>query len=565
EIVPSRGFQSSMDYKVIIGLGRIAKIDSVIIRWPDLSWSRYISPPVNQVYSIDENNERRYPFSSQLQTNTPDTSAMFQRQPVQFDKHEEDDYVDFFYERNVPEMLSRLGPKAAVADVNADGLDDVVIGGTAGHPAQVYLQSATKRFVRSDQPSIAQFSDFEDNGVLVFDANHDGKPDLLLCPGGNNVSPGSRQLQLRLFLNDGAGHFNIDADAFPANEDNISVAVANDFDHDGYPDLFVGGRSVPKEYGMNPVSHLFRNDGRGHFTDVAGALAPGLSNIGMVTGAVWTDIDGDGEKELVITGEWMAPAIFHYDPHTKKFAAVEHTGLEQLFGLWQTVTADDLNGDGRPDLVFGNVGENFYLRPDSAHPVKLFVNDFDQNGVVDKILTYTVDGHDKPVFLKHDLEDAMPFLKKNNLRHAEYAKKSVQDLVPADALNKALQKTFNYCSSIIAFNEGNGKFRVSKLPDMTQLSSVNAVVSTDINGDGLPDLILGGNQFDFLPQLERLDASRGDVLINKGQGKFARMDARGSGLDVTGEVRDLAAIRVGDRRYVLFFVNDSYPAVYELN
>jgi hypothetical protein len=562
EVMPSRGFQSSMDYKIIIGLGKVTQIDSMLIQWPDLTFSKYLHPDINKVYKLKKSEEKRYVSSSIKRPVHYNT--MFDSVKNNFEKHTEDDYVDFFYERNIPRMLSREGPKAAVGDLNGDGLEDIFIGGTVGHPGQLYLQKENGKFVKKEEKSIGQFIDFEDVAVLLFDCDKDGDLDLLICPGGNNVPANSRQLQLRLFKNDGKGNFELDAEAFPLNNANISVAAACDFDNDGDLDLFVGGRSVPHEYGIAPSSYIFVNDGKGHFADIAKTRNTEIANIGMVTGAAWADVAGDSQKELIIVGEWMAPRIFSYNKSTKNFRELQNTNLQNLYGWWQTVTVADINGDGKQDLLFGNIGKNFYLRPDIDHPVKLWVGDFDQNGITDKILTYSVDGKDKPVFLKHDLEDAMPFLKKNNLKHADYATKSVQELIPSETLNKAVINQFNYSASCVAINKGDGQFFIKELPGMIQLSSVNAIHCMDINNDGYIDIVSGGNQFDFIPQLERLDASSGDVLMNDGKGNFKWVETSETGLDLKGELRDIVELQSKNKRYLLFLQNDEYPILYEL-
>ncbi|HSC36936.1 MAG TPA: FG-GAP-like repeat-containing protein, partial [Chitinophagaceae bacterium] len=401
-------------------------------------------------------------------------------------------------------MLSRQGPKAAVGDINADGLPDVYIGGTQGHPGQVYVQKKSGGFEKMKEPAFNQFVDFEDEAVLLFDADGDGDLDLLVGPGGNNNSPLSRQMQNRLFKNDGKGNFTIAPTAFSnSNGVNTAVALAYDFNHDGYLDLFIGGRSVPLTYGADPASVIYLNDGKGNFTDATASICPAISHIGMVTGAALADLDGDKEKELVLTGEWMSPRIFS----VKKDRLEEiKTNLSGMYGWWRTVAVADLDGDGKEDLVLGNIGENFYLHPGPATPVKLWITDFDQNNSPDRIMTYTIGGKDLPVFLKHDMEDQIPSLKKQNLKHHDFAKKSIQELFSPEILKNAQVKQFNYTPSVIAFNEGGGKFRIELLPPMVQLSSVNAVRCTDINGDGAPDLLLGGNDFDFPPQFGRLDA-----------------------------------------------------------
>ncbi|MBS1746364.1 MAG: VCBS repeat-containing protein [Bacteroidetes bacterium] len=560
DVYPARGFQSSVDYKQVIGLGQIKKIDSVIIIWPDLSFNKFENLKTDSFYSIKQTN-----FTNKYNFNTPSTNSrpLFDSVKTNFEKHQEDDYVDYYYERNILEMLSREGPKAAVGDVNNDGLDDIYIGGTKGHPGQIYLQQPNGSFIKKPEPVFNQFQDFEDEAVLFFDADKDGDLDLFVGPGGNDNPPYSRQMQTRLFKNDGHGNFSLDADAFPANGMNTGIAIAEDFNHDGYLDLFVGGRSDPRNYGGTPTSFLYVNNGKGHFTDIAKTKNPDIANIGMVTGAVWADVTGDKNKELIITGEWMHPRIFSYQGD--HFVEIK-TNLDSLNGLWKTVAIADVNKDGKQDLILGNIGENFYLHPDEKDPVKIWLNDFNQNGNIDKIITRTVDNRDVPVFLKNDMQAEVPSIKKQNLQHAEYAKKSIQELFPADLLNKSTVKIFNYCSSIVAINKGNGKFEIQKLPIYTQLSSMNSICVKDINNDGYPDLVVGGNEDNFLPQFGRLDASYGDVLMNDGKGNFIRLDPKQTGLKIKGIVRDICEVKGADNTsYILFLRNNDFPMLCRQN
>ncbi|MEO5682949.1 MAG: VCBS repeat-containing protein [Chitinophagaceae bacterium] len=560
EVVPSRGFQSSVEYKQTIGLGKIIRVDSVIITWADNTTQKINNPAVNQLHAIQQ--AAGIAANAAAALLAPSAQPMLLPLANTFDKHAEDDYIDFYYERNMPEMLSREGPKAAYGDINADGLADIYIGGTPGHEGQVYMQTAQGKFEKKMQPAFTQFTAFEDGAVLFFDADHDGDLDLFIGPGGNSNDAMSREMQNRLFKNDGRGNFTLDVTAFPASGMNTGVAVAYDFNHDGYEDLFVGGRSVSRQYGINPASFLYMNDGNGHFTDIAGSNNPAIAAIGMVTGAAWVDISGDKNKELVIAGEWMSPRVFSYNGHL--FQEI-NTNLSNLYGWWQTLTVADMDGDGREDLILGNIGENFYLRPDEQHPVKLWMNDFDQNGSTDLVLSRTINGKDMPVFMKHDVEDLLPSLKKKNLRHHVFAEKTIQELFPPEQVRQTKIKQFNYAPSCIAYNEGQGKFTVQNMDAMVQLSSVNAVSCLDMNGDGIKDLVIGGNKFWFPTQFGRLDASLGSILINNGKRSFTWLYPNQSGLNITGEVKDIVAIKSVGKSQLLFLMNDAFPVLYEVS
>jgi hypothetical protein len=558
EIMPSRGFQSSVDYKQVIGIGTSQGVDSLIIIWPDITFTKEIHPPVNKyiTYNCPSPGEKMKPAES------PKPEPLFETINSNFEKHIDDKFIDFYNERGIPQMHSHLGPRATVADVNGDGLEDIYIGGTVSNPGQLYIQNNLGNFIKKEEIAFKQLTGFVDAAVLFFDCDGDGDMDLLVCSGGNAAAPFSREMQHRLFINDGKGNFKISPASFPVNKDNISVAIPSDFDGDGDLDLFVGGGYVTGNYGVTPQSHIYINDGKGNFTDMPANKCQGIIDAGMVTNAVWVDIDGDKKEELIVVGEWMSPKIFKYANNS--FIEVE-TNLSAFSGWWQTVAVSDINGDGKPDLVLGNFGENFTLRTDNSKPIKLYLNDFDNNGQIDKILTRTVDGKDKPVFMKTELESQLPFLKKQNLHNAEFARKGIQELFSKEQVDRSIVKQINYSSSCIAYNDGNGIFTIKKLPVNSQFSSVNAIVPVDVNADGFIDLVLGGNEFGFQPQLGRLDASDGDVLINDGKGNFKVLDQINSGINVPGQLRDIVLLKGKDKTGLLFLQNNEFPVLYKLN
>jgi len=553
EIMPSRGFQSSMDYKQLFGLGNRTP-DSITISWPDRSITTLVKPGVNQLHEVNyATSIKRSPVA------LPAPEKLFEKFSNPFEKHVEDDYTDFYAEKNIPFMLSRLGPKAAVGDVNGDGLDDIYIGGARNQAGQLYLQTATG-FVKKE---IADFKTFDFDDVTVaffFDCDGDGDLDLFTGGGGNFTSESSSSFQNQLFLNDGKGNFSLKRGAFPIINANCGAAVPFDYDGDGYPDLFIGNRSVPQNYGISPRSYILHNDGQGKFTNVTSSIAPAFYNLGMVTSAAVSDINGDGKKDLIICGDWMYPHIFSFDG--KHFEELQ-SGLENTKGWWQSMAVTDVDNDGDVDLILGNLGENFYLRPDADHPVKLWIKDFDNNGTLDKILSYTVNGNDFPVFVKKDLTEQMPLLKSVNISNHEFAKKTIAELFAGDMEN-AQVKVVNYAASCIAINDGKGHFSIRKLPVAMQLSSVNAILIEDVNKDGFPDIISGGNFFDLLPQFGRLDASFGNVLINDKKGNFITMPAIVSGIDLRGQIRDIVSFKRKNENCIVFLENNDYPVSYKI-
>jgi enediyne biosynthesis protein E4 len=550
ELIPSRGFQSSMDYRQVIGLGN-GQPDSVVVTWPDRSVSVLVKPAIDTLHILQQTNTT----SASAVVPTAELSLL-EQVPATFDKHAEDGYNDFYDERNIPMMLGREGPRAAMGDVDGDSLTDIYIGGAANQAGQLYLQTPSGSFVKKEQPAFALFANFEDAATILFDCDKDNDLDLLVGSGGDSAQANSREIQNRLYRNDGKGNFTLDAGALPINADNCGALAANDFDKDGDLDVFVGGRCVTNSYGLSPASYLLVNDGKGKFTD---ATPPSLSKVGMVTAAVWANMVGDAREELVVVGEWMAPQVFGYNGKTLEPL---DNNLGDYSGWWQSVAAADMDGDGDQDLVMGNMGLNFYLRPMADAPVKLFLHDFDGNGSLEKIMTRSIKGRDMPVFMKREMVEQIPSLKKQNLQNKDYAGKAIQDLFAPNLIQKSTVKECRYAASCVAFNQGNGQFMIQDLPLYTQLSSVNAILCTRLNSDALPDLLVGGNNFNFQPQFGRLDANAGQVLLN-GKGGFTWQGSAVGSLQLFGQIRYLGELMVGGQRHFLVLQNNEKPLLYK--
>lgn len=526
QLIPNRGFQSSMDTRFNFGIGKNSMVDSVEIIWYDLSKTILTDLSVNRYHRIKK---------SELITlskgfNNKKGISIFNPSDLVIPKHHEDSYIDFYFERNIPMMLSKEGPKIAVGDINKDGFDDLYICGATGFAGEL-LMGSPKGYKESKQPIFTELKDWEDTEAIFFDIDGDGDLDLFVGSGGNSKPQGSRELQDRIFINDGKGNFSIDTRALPPNGYNTSIALPFDFDGDGDMDLFVGSRSFPGEYGVSPRSFVYKNNGQGIFTDVLNKYGD-LSHLGMVTDAVWGDMDGDKSNELIIVGEWMSPVVLAY--RNNEFIKIKMSEFDNLEGFWQSVHILDIDNDGDQDLILGNSGTNGYLQDEKYLPLKLFIGDFDKNGLSEKVISRTVSGKDMPIFMKRDMADQLAMIKKKNLKHSEYAEKTVKELLGKNIDNANLKK-INTTKSYLAINNGKAEHELIPFCYQAQLSSINDIYAEDLNSDGFVDLILVGNMDGFLPQFGVLDGSKGLVLLNDKKGNFTPVGADLIGISISGK------------------------------
>ncbi|WP_290795402.1 FG-GAP-like repeat-containing protein [Flavihumibacter sp. UBA7668] len=553
ELVPSRGFQSSVDYNLHFGLGA-KSIDSAIVIWPGGFRQLIKELEPNKQHVI-----HREPSLNKIEPTTKSATTLLAfSDSTLFEKHTEDDYIDFYNERNILWMTSREGPQVAKADVNGDGLEDVYIGGAGKQAGQLFLQTGSG-FRKSAQAVFEDFKNQEDVGLAFFDSDQDGDADLFISAGGNNHTGQSGLLNHRLFINDGKGNFSKSTQPLPENQANCSVVLPLDIDADGDLDIFIGGRSMPYLYGQPASSQLLLNDGKGGFRLYATEKGNPFRKIGMITGAVWANITGDESKELVLVGEWMNPLVFEW--RNKQLQQMPDF-FKGYSGWWQTIAAADLNGDGYDELIMGNLGDNFYLKADSLKPVKIWLNDFAENGMVEKIITHTVNGKDLPVFMKRELTEQIPSLKKQNLRNEQFADKSIQDLFAKKIISSADVKEVNYTKSCIVTTGQAGIVAIEPLAFQLQLSSIHSIHVTDLNRDGKKDLVLGGNMFCLQPQFGQLDASFGQVLLNQGNGKFQYQTPVQSGFYVPGAIRDMESIQTNKGIKLLVLRNNSSPLLF---
>lgn len=555
-IAPSRGFQSSTEYKQSIGLGSSSKIDSLQIIWPNGLTSSLLAPKVNSLLKLDISTAKNQ-VTPRADLNSP---LYFQTAANPFEKHVENPYEDFYNERNIPYMISAEGPKASVGDVNKDGQMDVFIGGAKNQPSQLYMSTGSS-FVLKPQQVFKNLAYFENTTSTFFDADKDGDLDLYYGVGGNESDANSRDFIDQLLLNDGKGNFTLAAGYLPFKNTNSAFAKPLDLDGDGDLDLIVGSRSVPKQFGMPADSYVWINNGQGKFTDQTAQLAPDFKGLGMVKDFVMIDLNNDKKEEIVIVGEFMAPTTFYFE--NGKLLKKENA-LSKLNGLWSAISTADFNQDGMPDLVIGNIGQNSSCFSSSILPIKTWVFDFDNNGTTDKILSKTIGEKDVPFFLKREMAEQFPALKKENLSHGDYAKRVLSDLFPESLLSTAKSSQVSFNESIIALSQGNGKFELINLPAEAQFSSLQSILCQDFNKDGKIDILAAGNSMHFIPMFGRLDANKSALFLNKGKGQFNFVPNAKSGMYLKGEVKQLLSLKMKNKNAILALINNSKPSFYSV-
>lgn len=558
ELYPSRGFQSSVDYTLTFGIGVKTKIDSIKITWPDNSVQTKVNPNLNKLLVIN----KKQASSIYTPQNSSNENTFFSESNHQFDKHQENNYVDFDYEGLIYQMLSKEGPITILGDINNDGTEDVFIGGAKHQAAQLYI-SKKNSFLKKEALIFKEDSLFEDTAASFFDANNDGYLDLMVGSGGNETSMNSK-FNLRLYLNDGKGNYRKDTTfKIPSNNYNTSTISTNDYDNDGDIDVFVGNRSVPGAYGLQPKHFLLENDGKGNFKNVLTEKAAEISKIAMITDSQWADINNDKIKDLILTEDWGG---VHILINKSGHLTTTITNLSALTGWWKTVKAADIDNDGDIDLVLGNRGTNTNCVADSTSTVKMFTNDFDFNGTIEQIITKQRNGKDIPIHLKRDLTNQLAHLKKENLKFSDYAKKSINDLFSEKKLSQSIQKEVTTSESVIAFNDGNYNFKITALPSRAQLSCINAIEVIDINNDGDLDIIYGGNDYALKPQFSQLDASFGGLLLNNKKGLFKWVNSTESGFFVKGVVTSINVLNSNKKnKQVLLGINNERPILFSLN
>lgn len=528
-----RGYLSSNDPRVHFGLGKTAKIDSIVVAWLDGKESVLYDPAVNQQLTVSYNTAgpavNRAPAYSPAFVEA--TSLL--TQPF---THRENTYDEFKDQVLLPHMFTRTGPFIASADVNKDGREDFYAGGAAGQPGVLYLQ-VNDKFVKQNIPAFEADKKYEDIGTVFFDADKDGDPDLYVVSGGSEFDEGSPMYQDRLYLNDGKGMFT--PAPLPATSSSGSCILSFDIDGDGDLDLFRGGQVTPHAYPKAPRSYLFINE-NGTFVDRTTSIAPSLTEAGMVNAALWVDIDGSKKQKLVITGEWMPIRVFEYKSG-KLVEATDNTGLKNTEGWWNSLVADDVDNDGDMDIIAGNIGENYKFRASVEKPFEVYAKDFDHNGTNDIFLAKYNGDTQVPVRGRECTSQQCPFISQKFPSFLSFAESDLKTIL-GDEIQSALHYKAHLFSSVILVND-HGKFTIKKLPIEAQLSAVNCILVDDFDNDGKKDILLAGNKFDVEVETTPADASPGLFLKGLGNMNFQSAKPLESGFFVPYNVKDMKAVR----------------------
>ena len=533
EAFTTRGFQSTMDPVLHFGLGS-AEIVSVEVIWPGQTVQTIEQVAANQTITV---NQRDAVAGQTAADEQPDPLfVLLDDAALGLDfAHERSFFRDRIFSPLMPHTLSNLGAVVTSADVNGDGLPDIFMGGGQGQPAALFLQQPDGTFFKANVPDFERHANYEDTAALFFDATGNGVQDLYVVSGGNFDQMNGEAYQDRLYINDGFGNFRHLPDALPQMHSSGGTVILIDIENNGTPDLFVGGRVLTGQYPASPRSYLLRNN-NGRFEDVTAQFGPGLMRPGLVTSTVWADMDGDGQAELVIAGEWMPIRIFKnvddvFRDRTEQF------GLKESAGWWNVIEVADLNGNGLPDIVAGNRGLNTQLQTSPENPAILYLGDFNNNGLNDPLITKVTEGRRVPFPERDIFLQQLPSFRNQFPTYASWAAANADDIISLARRTPEQFRVDTFESSVF-MNNGDGTFTRKALPIRAQAAPIFDLFLGDFFANGLPDIMAVGNNFGTRPEIGPM-ADQGVMLKAKGDFEFEVVPPRLTGFYGVGDVRSI--------------------------
>lgn len=560
EVKRTKGYLSATENMAHFGLGAITSIDKVKVHWLSGKVEERTNVAVNRVLLFDEVDATGNTLAVFGKSDTGGSYAFAKAAPAGLQyTHKENTYNDFSLEVLLPYKQSTLGPALAKGDANGDGLEDIYVGGASGQAGALFLQNATG-FVKSPQPAFSKSAASEDMESLFFDADGDGDQDLVVVSGGNTLEEGAAIYKNRLYLNT-EGVFiqsNFGDDATSSK----SIA-AIDYDADGDADLIIGNRIQPHHFPVSSPSVIYRND-RGIFTDVTDSVAPGLEDFGIVNKIIQTDFNADGDPDFMVVGEWTHIGMFQNNNGVFEDVAKEY-GVDQQKGWWFTITETDVNKDGLPDYIVGNIGANVKYKASIAKPFKVFASDFDDNGTFDLVLSSEYNGNYVPARGKECSTQQMPFVSDKFETYADFANATLSDIY-GDKLLTSYQKDVTTFESKLLLNKGKGGFEVITLPALAQTAPILDILKEDLNADGYEDLIVVGNIYEAEVETPRYDTGSGILLLSDTKGGYTAVNPASNGLYVDGNAKSLLNIqhRGTSKNLILVGVNNGPLQAYEI-